>query len=371
MTRVALFLAVALGLGAALGQLAAGSDPGSVADAALREWLAERPADLPSLGAMTPEELCEVLPGMLLSPPPPEGTSVNFSARREQIPDSSTPGEAAEARLYSYPASLPSGALEVVDVRVERAEGGWVATRVGFHVDTAPQGIRAWLQEPLAAWLFIGFSLLVLWWLARPSFFRRWLAAGWATIRRYRQLVIVTQVALYSLFFVGAFLGSQLPPNCGTAIMDVLSTAVTTLGATDAYGSGNLARAAVVTFYQNFVMVSVVFLFSLSVLFGVPAYLFGSFSFFAQGIPFGLVGGLDPLQFVMIGVLLALELTAYFLVIAGGGILLATVIREGMSAFGTGVRRAAQMLPFAMLLLLVGAWYEAAVIILPTVLGAP
>ena len=70
-------------------------------------------------------------------------------------------------------------------------------------------------------------------------------------------------------------------------------------------------------------------------------------------------------------ILLVLELTSYFLVIAGGGILLVSVIREGFGGFSKGVRRLALMLPFALILLLVGAWYESSLIILPQLFGGP
>ena len=344
-------------------QLATGTDPVRVADQAVRTWLEQEPLDIGAVGGLSTSELCVQLPDMLLNPPPPEGTSVNFEGRREAS------SEEAQ-RIYSYPASLPGERLEVVDVVLERQNGGWSATRVGFHADPAPTGIRAWLQEPLAAGLFVLFSAAVLWLLLRPSsVLRRWLAQGRSTIRQFRGVVIGTQIALYSLFFLGALLGSQLPPSCTDAILEVVNTAVTTVGATDAYGSGNIPRAAVVTFYQNFVMVTLLLLFGLALLFGLPAYLFGGLSFFAQGIPFGLLGTLGLGQMLMVGLLLVLELTSYFLVIAGGGILLATVIREGIGAFGLGVRRLAQMLPFALLFLLLGAWYEALIIILPQLLG--
>ena len=63
-------------------------------------------------------------------------------------------------------------------------------------------------------------------------------------------------------------------------------------------------------------------------------------------------------------VLLLLELTAYFLVVAGGGMLLGGVIRGGFAAIGPSVRKLVLMLPLAGLLLLIGAWYEAVVILL-------
>lgn len=361
--RLLLALAVLLAASLALAQFASGTDPAQVADQAVQSWLSEPPTDLGTLASLPAEQLCQALPELLRSPPPPAGTRVTFDSRREV--ESGEEG----VRRYSYPASLPGGRLEVVDVRLERAGAGWSATRVGFRVDAGSQGVRGWLQEPLAGWLFVAFSLLVLYLLVRPSFLRRWLAAGARTVRQFRSIVVGTVVAFYAIFFLGALIGTQLPEGCTTAILEVVSSAITSVGATDAYSSLQLPRAAAVTFFQNFGVVTLTMLFSLAFLFGVPAYLLGGLSFLAQGIPFGLLGGLGPLQFVLVGVLLALELTAYFLVVAGGGILLATVVRGGLGAFWLGVQRLAQMLPFALVLLLLGAWYESLIIIVPQLLG--
>ena len=169
---------------------------------------------------------------------------------------------------------------------------------------------------------------------------------------------------LSGAFGMGALLGSALPDECEAAIVEVVTNAVTSLGATEAYSSGNVARAAVTTFYQNFVVVTLSVTFSLAALFGVPAYLFAGLSFFAQGIPFGLLGGAGVLESVLILILLVLELTAYFLVVAGGGMLLATLFSPGEARMFRAYRKLLLMLPIAGLLLLVGAWYEPMILIL-------
>ena len=102
----------------------------------------------------------------------------------------------------------------------------------------------------------------------------------------------------------------------------------------------------------------------LAAILGVPAYIFAAFSFFTQGIPFGLLGGGNALQLLSLFVLLALELTSYFLVVAGGGMLLATIFRRREGAFAQAYRKLLLMLPVAGVLLLIGAWYEALLIIL-------
>src|SRR5690606_40255896 len=105
------------------------------------------------------------------------------------------------------------------------------------------------------------------------------------------------------------------------------------------YGSGDVPRAAVVTFYQNFVVVTLSVTFTLAAVLGVPAYLYAAFSFFVQGVPFGMIGGGAGAQLLVLLVVLVLELTAYFLVVAGGGMLLAPVWRRGFARGPGGVRQ--------------------------------
>ena len=51
--------------------------------------------------------------------------------------------------------------------------------------------------------------------------------------------------------------------------------------------------------------------------------------------------------------------------------LLVTLVRKGFSNFRLALRKLTMMVPFALLLLVIGAWYEAAVLILPRLLGQP
>jgi hypothetical protein len=351
-----LFTLFSLGLGQT------NASPESLADEAIQNWLQTKRPEMNVLMTKTPSEICTELPGFLNSPP--ENTKVNLQDRKElESPD-------ATLKKFSYPAELPSGQLSIVEVNLRQNENTWEIEKVGF----LPQRVsgRAWLQEPITGYIFAGFSLYILFLLLRPSsFLRRWLRAGWQVIKEHRRLVIGTMIALYALFGLGVLTGTQLPVECDQSILEIISTAVSSVGATDAYGSGNVARAAVVTFYQNFVSVTLFFLFGTGLIFGVLAYLLSGLSFYAQGIPFGLLadGGLGQLIFVLI--LLFLELTAYFLVVAGGGMILMTVIRKGLKGFNEGVRKSALMLPFAALLLLLGAWYEAGIIILPEKINQP
>lgn len=383
--RVALLLALmAFPFGSALAQ-APGSDSaaGSAADAtaateavadaaperadlAVREWVAAAPRSVLPDRNLSAVEICRQLPILFGSGAAPAGTEVRIEDRVER------PSDEEGVRLFTYAAVRAGDRLDVVEVRLRRATeappeelDGWSVERVGFVSDLQLPAGRAWLQTPLAWWLFSAFSLLILvQLLVRGSQLRRWLGAGWDAIKQHRRLVIVTLAVLYAGFGLGALSGSALPEECEVAILEVVTTAVTSLGATDAYGSGNVARAAVTTFYQNFVVVTASVIFSLAALLGVPAYIFAGLSFFVQGIPFGLFGGAPFLDMVLILVLIALELTAYFLVVAGGGMLLVTLVSPGERRAFNGYRKLLLMVPIAMVLLLVGAWYEPLILLL-------
>lgn len=354
LTSLQLMLVAALA-GVAWAQPLRGDDPAQLADRAVEEWRTRSSATISELSAMDTEALCRELPSLVAAPPPPEGTRVNIDDRQERAT------EDPDRMRFTYSAVRPPEQLEVVEVVVARDGDAWQVERVGFQ--GAEMGGREWLQTPVAQWVFVAVTLLVVLGLARPSPLRRALSYGWGSVRKHRRLVIWTMALLYGLALLGMWTGSQLPDACETAVETVLGDTLEQVGAVQALESGNLARTATVIFYQNFVIVTVTVLFGTALLLGVPAYLLSALSFFAQSAAFGVLGiGAFPAVLFFL-VLLVLEFTAYFLVVAGGGMLVATLVRQGLSGFGAGYRKLFSMLPLAGLLLLVGAWYEALIII--------
>jgi len=334
-----------------------GSDPAQLADRAVETWLKRTPVTVQQLSTLDTEQLCQALPDMVTHPAPQPGTQVHLNDRQQQ------PTEGTSTQRYTYSAVRPGDQLDVVEVSLSKDGSLWRVDEVGFRNAVEPGGIRAWLQGRTASWLFIVFTALILLNLLRPSPLRRWLREGLGYIREHRRLVIGTFVFLYGMFALGALVGSGLPKTCETAIVSVVKTAVTSVGATQAYGSGDIVRAAVTTYYQNFVVVTLSVTFTLALLFGVPAYLLSGASYFVQGIPFGLIGAATPFQLVLVLVLLLIELSSYFIVVAGGGMFLATLIRRGLGALPLAFRKVVTMLPFAMVALLLGAWYEAFIVL--------
>ena len=340
----------------AAAQLATGDDPAEVADRAVRAWLDQEPLDLSTLLSSPPEEVCRELPALVGNPPPPQGTTVNFDDRQ--------PREVAQPdrRSFTYPAELPTGDLDVVQVDLERTDdGAWSATSVGFR-PAGPTG-RLWLADPLVWAAFLLLSVAAVFFAFRRSFFRSWLQEGLALLRRNRGIFIGTMILVYGAFGLGALTGSALPDPCGEAVLAVLQDSLEAAGATQAVESGNVVRAAVTIFYQNFVVVNIVLFFTLALIFGVPAYLGAAVILFVNGIPFGLLGGFGLLQLLFVGILVFLELTAHAVVVAGGGILVKTLVTEGFGAFSEGIRRLMLMVPIAFLLLLIGAWYESLLLV--------
>lgn len=335
--------------------LLAGDDPSVVADEAVQAWLARPATALTDLLGRDASEVCALLPDLVAAPPPPEGTRVNLDDRRELALDD------PDARRYSYSAVRPVDRLDVVQVDVRRIDDGWEAVAVGFRIDVSDRG---WLGSPISGGVFAGLSLLVLVLLLRPSPLRRVLASGVGYVHEHRRLVFATMLLLYGAFAFGVWSGASLPPACDDAVVAVLGQALGQVGATDALLSGDPLRLAVTIFYQNFGVVTLL-LFWLGLLFGVPAYLLAFPQFFANGLPFGVLYDVTgPLALLGTVLLIVIELTAYFLVVAGGGMLLVTIVRKGFGAFPLALRKTLAMLTIAGVLLLVGAWYEVALILL-------
>jgi hypothetical protein len=107
----------------------------------------------------------------------------------------------------------------------------------------------------------------------------------------------------------------------------------------------------------------------MALLFAVPAYFLNAIRFYVIGIPFGYQGFGSFFEVVLALILFVVELMAYVLITAGGGMFLITLIRQGFKGLNLAFRKLAMMLPIAMLLLVIGAWYEALVIAVSLRLG--
>lgn len=219
-------------------------------------------------------------------------------------------------------------------------------------------GWRAWLQTTPAAILFTLLTIATIVLAVIPkSPLRRAVTAGLKVIAQHKRLYIGTLAVLGALFAMGVITGTRLPDECRTAVLQTVTTAVDNTGASAAYAK-NMATAATVTFTQNFVVVSLTTLGGTGLILGAPAYLIGAFSFYTQGIPFGLLIDQPLPQLLFVITLLLIELVAYFSVIAGAGMLLRTVFTQGFEKYLEGVKKLGLMLVLAAVTLMFGAWYE-------------
>jgi hypothetical protein len=328
-----------------------GQTPEDVADEAVQSWLGGEEVDLLALAALPPEEMCQELLAYAQEPPPPRGTRVNLDDRREREHDD------PDRRVFSYPAAIGEERLAVVEVQLVQVNDTWQAERVGFRADATTTVLPGFFREPAAGWAFILFTVLIGYLSLTPSFFRRWLEAGWVAIRKHRRTVITALVMLYGAFFLGMFTGSALPDECQTAFMAFIGTSLDAIGVTDVAQRGDAAALAATIAYWNFTMGTFVTTLLPAAFFGIPAYLLNGARFYTLGVPFGFT--FDPGVFVLQLPVIVLELLAYILVTAGGGMLLVTLIRQGFGGFREGLAKLFLMLPIALLLLIAGAWYEA------------
>jgi len=225
-------------------------------------------------------------------------------------------------------------------------------------------------DSPYIGWIFVAFSLLLLYAALRKTFFRNWLLLGWQAILEHRRLVIGTSILLYGLFALGIATGLALPSECIDMAIEVIGGNLETIGIIEHLQNGDVLKTASITAAWNFVMGAFSTTFIPALLLGIPAYLFNSLRFFALAIPFA--GVFEP-QLILHLPTLIIELMAYILVTAGGGMLLVTLIKKGFRGLPEGIRKLWLMLPLALVLLVIGAWYESfsLIVLRPLLFGGP
>lgn len=348
----------------AFAQLASGDSPEAVADAAVEAWLNRAESfDYFALAQESAEAMCEELTVLGQDPRIIQEATVNLDDRREL----STENE--DVRRYSYSARLSDSLLGSVQVRVVRDGDSWQAQGVRLRLNDTGVGLPDFMRSSTATIVFVLFSVYMLYLLARPSWFRRWLAEGYAVLKDHRRITLGTIIALYGVYTLGSLAGTAVP-ECQEALATVVGGSLEDTGVVDIVRNGNIPQTAAVITYWNFLQGAILTTFSPAFLFGIPAYLINLARFFVLGFALAPVGPQAALLVFHVPVIV-IELLAYILVTAGGGIFLATLIRQGFSGFREGVRRLALTVPIALVLLTVGAWYESVEILwlIPLFLG--
>jgi hypothetical protein len=353
-------------VGVAQAQFAVGPDPETVADEAVEAWLERaRDYDLFALASDSPAAFCEELALFGQDPRLVAATTVNLDDRREVATDTE------ETRLYSYAARLGDATLARVQVLLTQEGDAWRADVIRLQVEGASMQLPQFIQTPAAGFAFIAFSLYLLYLLTRPSWFRQLLAQGWEVIKTHRGIVIGTVVALYGTYGLGSLFGANLP-ECQEAIAILVGGTLGDTGVIDVLQQDNLPVTAAVITYWNFLNGTLLTTLTPALFFAVPAYLINLLRFFVLGVALAPVGPQAGLLVFHLPVIV-IELLAYILVTAGGGIFLMTLIRKGFAGFREGVRYLFLMVPIAFLLLVIGAWYESYEILrlIPMFTGSP
>ncbi|MDZ7705850.1 MAG: stage II sporulation protein M [Trueperaceae bacterium] len=361
---VCVYVCISLLVGAlapfAFAQLASGDNPEAVADAAVEAWLERAESfDYFALAQQSPEAMCQELTVLGQDPRIIQEATVNLDDRRELSTDSETDSE--DVRRYSYSARLSDSLLGSVQVRVVREGDTWQAQGVRLRINDAGVGLPDFMRSSTATTVFVLLSVYLVYLLARPSWFRRWLAEGYAVLKDHRRITLGTIIALYGVYTLGSLAGTAVP-ECQEALATIVGGSLEDTGVVDIVSNGNIPQTAAVITYWNFIQGAILTTFSPAFLFGIPAYLINLARFFVLGFALAPVGPQAALLVFHVPVIV-IELLAYILVTAGGGIFLATLIRQGFSGFRQGVRRLALTVPIALVLLTVGAWYESAEIL--------
>ena len=356
--RRTFLLCITLCLGSGVAQA-----PEAAADAAVSDWLSQEPFDARSvqqqlLAGGSVEDVCTELGGFLSAPPPPRDLEVNLA-------DQQLTREEDELLVYSYPAGTDSGFLSIVEVQLSRAEDSWEAERVGLR-QAGTGGVEAMtrtVQSPVSYILFSLFSLGLLLLSLRPSsVLRRTLYEAWGYLKEHRGAALFSLAFFYGSFVGGYTTGTTLPAACGQALQDYLVQSLDSLGILDAVISNNTPRLATAIFFQNFTFGAFFTTFVPAALLAVPAFLFNGPRLFFLAMFIGERGLGDPVSATLSIILYVVELAAYALVAAGGAMMLVTLVREGFGGLGKGYRKLLLMLPVALVILAIGAWYEAVII---------
>ena len=341
---------------------AALSGSAEVADSAVATWLEqdtrEAREQILAVGSDV-DEVCRRLESFVLSPPPPTGTSVTFEDRQVlEATDTSA--------LYSYPASFDNNGLAIVEARLSKENGVWQAEQVGINLSASAESLNSMsstVQSPFSYVFFSLFSVALLVLLFRPgSLIRRWLTEGVGYLREHRGATIFSLLFFYGSFVAGYAAGTTLSDVCSAAMQNYIVQSLDSLGIVDAVTSQNTARLATAIFFQNFTFGAFATTFIPASLLAIPAYLFNGPRLFFLAMFIGDRGLGGPFGATLSIILYIVELLAYALVAAGGSMMLITLIREGFSGLSRGYRKLIMMLPLAMLILVIGAWYEAAII---------
>lgn len=329
--------------------------PGKVADEAVKAWqskgknfeLTQLLQNLPA----EPQELCKELTSLGPFPNLIKEIEINFEDRL-LIEETET------AQVYAYATKVTDSVLGQVKVKLIRQASTadqWEAESVKLNLSNSNPSPLSNFNYPVAGWLFLLFSASLVYLCLRPSFFRDWLLRGVNVLREHRRITLGTIIFFYFTFGLGLITGKNTPPECHAYLVEVINTGISDIGIVEILESKDVARLAAAISFWNFSMGAITTTFLPASFFALPAYLLNFFRFFYLAIPFA---NAPPLAMFLHLPVIIVELLAYILVTTGGGMFLATLIRQGWKAYREGLEKLFLMIPIALVLLVIAAWYE-------------
>ena len=332
-------------------QLSTGTSPETAASEAVKAWLKQaKEFELSQFLTKEPEAVCEELSTFGHWPTLIKDTEVNFD-------DVNIIETNETIHIYTYPSKTSESLLGQIKVQLSQTgESEWEAESVRLYFTSGSPSPLSQINHPIVGWLFLIFSFYLAYLCLRPSFFRNWLMEGMEVIKEHKRIVLGTIVALYSTFILGMVAGANMPEACLSYIRETLSAGISDIGIVEVLESGDIARVAAAISFWNFSMGVIVTTLLPASIFAVPAYLLNISRFFYLAIPFA---DAPPVGLFIHLPVIIIELLAYILITAGGGIFLATLIRQGWKkGYPEGLRRLFLMVPIALVLLVAAAWYE-------------
>jgi hypothetical protein len=287
-------------------------------------------------------------------PPPAEVTVLHDSIRAV--------GEPADGRWRFDLAYVSPERDGTVSVILELRPEGW--REVSVLDRDRP---RTWLQalqdppfiaQPAAGLVFLALTIAAAVSLASPrSVVRRAIVSGIATIRAHPGAYLAASISIYGLFLLGTFLGAA-DPGLRQQIAATVGSALDRLhGLSAAVRSGDVLHAAAVIFWNN-LFSGIGLTAALAIPLGILAFVVNGARFLIFGI--ALAPGSAPTALLLLHVpTIIIELQAYILPTAGGAAILTGALRGGWGGFREGLRALGALTALGVLVLVVGAWYEA------------
>ncbi len=330
----------------------------AIADQTVRDWQAGKfkPAELDIKTLEQSKDPIEVLQKQFKAlsqqvrfTPTPKDVRISFNLRRVIKEDA--------ARVYSYPITSDDLGDEILTVTLLPIKGlnsaSWVATSV--QIGTTTNLIPDFVKTPWGGWLFAAISALLLWVSVAKTPFREVLEQNWQMIKTYKVVYIATSLGLFGLFALGTMIGLA-EPRITKMISEFLGTVLSANGIAELTQT-NVASAAFGITWNN--MRSGIFLTSYvpGSFFAVPAYLIAFIQYPFYGLALAPVGTLPLAAWLLHLPTIIIELGAYIYIVASSGVMLLRIIRK--TSFATAFLDYTRCLPFAIVFLVLAAWYEA------------